>query len=257
MTCKNCQAVIQGAFCAACGQKAEIHRITVSLILHDLVHAFTHADKGILLLTRELFLRPGIVAREYIEGKRKKYFNPLSFLVLTTALSAYLIYQTGYFEGMSARRSPGTEQVQRKGYIDPNVKKEVARINTEDNKMIGLVLIAPLIAFLSWMLFKGSGYTYAENFVLAAFLFGLANILRIFIFIPLHVGLPGKTPMIDGVFQLVFLVYIVISFRQFFKNKLLLTIVKSVVFLLLFITLFWVCMYSYAYVKVNVKELFA
>jgi len=258
MNCKNCDAVIDGNFCAHCGQKAEVHRITVGHVLHDLVHAFTHADKGIFRLAKQLLLKPGVVAREYVEGKRKRYFNPLSFLVLTMAISAWLSYKSGYFESMSRPRKPATAQIGKKVETEVDkVRQEASRINIEDHKIIGLALMAPLIAFLSWILFKGSGFTFAENFVLASFMFGLANLFKIFVFIPLHLLVPGKTILIDGIFQLVFLVYVGISFKQFFRSNTGLTVVKSVAFLILFIALFWVFMYSYAFVKISLEDLLA
>ena len=72
-------------------------------ILHDLVHVFTHADKGFLFLTKELALRPGITAKAYLEGKRKQYFNPFSYLMLTIAVSAFL---TNYFHLLEIEGQP-------------------------------------------------------------------------------------------------------------------------------------------------------
>jgi hypothetical protein len=96
MNCKNCEATVNGKFCSRCGQNADVHRITVGHLVHEFTHAITHADKGFLLLVKELLRKPGTVPREYLEGKRKKYFNPFSFLVIMTAASAFLSYQTGY-----------------------------------------------------------------------------------------------------------------------------------------------------------------
>jgi hypothetical protein len=91
--CKNCDASLNGKFCSHCGQKGDIHQITMPHLGHEVFHALTHTDKGILLLIKDLLRRPGTVAKEYIEGKRKKYFSPFSFIVISTALSALLAYQ--------------------------------------------------------------------------------------------------------------------------------------------------------------------
>src|SRR5689334_17205611 len=107
MVCKNCEGSFEGKFCSNCGQKADIHRITLKHLFHELFHAITHADKGILLLAKDLLTRPGYVAREYLDGKRKKYFNPLSFMVITAAVSAFVIHETGYFEAMSGPPTGG------------------------------------------------------------------------------------------------------------------------------------------------------
>jgi hypothetical protein len=76
-TCLNCEEnlEISAKFCPQCGQKTDTHRLTIGHIVHDSVHAITHADKGIFHLLKDLAVRPGVVAREYIGGKRKKYFK--------------------------------------------------------------------------------------------------------------------------------------------------------------------------------------
>src|SRR6187402_2064747 len=101
MNCKNCDSPLTSNFCANCGQKADVHRITFGHFLHEFFHAFTHTDKGILLLMKALIARPGKVAHEYLEGKRKKYFNPLSFLVILSSIYAYVSHKTGYFEALT------------------------------------------------------------------------------------------------------------------------------------------------------------
>ena len=72
-------------------------------ILHDLQHAFLHADKGILYLIKEMAYRPGYVALEFVQGQRKKYFNPFSFLVIVVAIST--VFMSG-FDLMSVQGSP-------------------------------------------------------------------------------------------------------------------------------------------------------
>src|SRR5688572_10457773 len=114
MNCKNCDSPLDGNFCANCGQKSEIHRVTFKHFLHEFFHAFTHTDKGILLLMKELITRPGYVAQEYLDGKRKKYFNPLTFLIILSSLYVFFGQKSGYFGALSMSsgnpyRGPGQE----------------------------------------------------------------------------------------------------------------------------------------------------
>lgn len=265
MNCKNCDTVLTGKFCINCGQKAEIHRITAGSVLHDFFHAFTHTDKGFLLTIKELLKRPGIVAKEFIEGRRKKYFNPLSFLVITMAVSAYLSYQSGYFESFNARqKAPSQQSSEKKQPFDINKLNKSSRIMYDANmtivkhgKILGLVLITPLIAALSWLFFRKPKYNYAEHFVQASYLFGLSNVFRVVVFIPVFVISGLNVQMIDGVFQLVFLVYMIIAFRQFFHQNLFVTILKSILVLVLFIVFFWLLIYAYAYIKYSIVGAFA
>ncbi len=89
--CLNCQTAFTGNFCNHCGQKKEVKRFTFSYIFSEFFHAFTHADKGVLVLLKQIIIHPGKVAYEYIEeGKRKKYFNLFTFFLLVTALATFV-----------------------------------------------------------------------------------------------------------------------------------------------------------------------
>ena len=81
--CANCATVLASAqrYCGACGQRTGRARLTMRDIGHDFLHALTHVDQSILALVKALLLRPGHVAREYVEGKRKKYFAKLNCFI--------------------------------------------------------------------------------------------------------------------------------------------------------------------------------
>lgn len=241
MTCKNCHAIIEGKFCADCGQKTEIHRVTLGHLAHEFFHAMTHADKGFLLLVKELLKRPGHVAREYLEGKRKQYFNPLSFLVITTAASAYISYKSGYYEALSQPRGDMSS-------ASPQYK-ETMDIMVHNGKMLGLFLIVPLISFFSWIFFRRPRFNFAEHFVLQSYLVGLTYIFTALIFVPLFLPMPRYVAAIDGVFHILFFVYMVTAYRQFFGNNIFLTILKSVLIMAFFITFYWLSIFGYVIIK--------
>ncbi len=82
--CLNCNTVYVGSYCHQCGQKA-VHRYTVGHVLHEIVHVFTHADKGIFSFAWQLITRPGKVALDLVEGRRKRYFNLFQYLLIIVA----------------------------------------------------------------------------------------------------------------------------------------------------------------------------
>ena len=65
--CLNCGAVLTGAYCAACGQPAHIHRSFLSLG-HDILHGVFHFDTKLWRTLPELAFRPGRHTRRYIDG---------------------------------------------------------------------------------------------------------------------------------------------------------------------------------------------
>tara|TARA_R110000868_G_scaffold11516_4_gene56314 strand:+ start:83 stop:1156 length:1074 start_codon:yes stop_codon:yes gene_type:complete len=87
--CANCGAPLTGPFCAACGQsQADLRRPALSLVTDFLDGAI--AWDGLFLTTfRGLYLRPGRVARDYVEGKRARYSSPVRiYLIMTLILFA-------------------------------------------------------------------------------------------------------------------------------------------------------------------------
>jgi hypothetical protein len=108
-TCLNCgQQVIQ-AFCPACGQKASTGRITIGGLVKDLPHAILHVDKGFLFNVVQLMKRPGSAIRDYLAGKRKTFFHPATFLVISLVLNYIVVKLTDlhfYDEGELATMAP-------------------------------------------------------------------------------------------------------------------------------------------------------
>ena len=55
--CLNCTAATISKFCSNCGQKTEIHRITLKhFLFHDILHGVWHMEKGIFFTTKEVVI---------------------------------------------------------------------------------------------------------------------------------------------------------------------------------------------------------
>ena len=244
-TCKNCGSPLTGKFCQNCGQSAHIHKITVKHLLHEFFHALTHADKGFLFLMKELAVRPGLVALEYLDGKRKKYFNPLSFLVIASAIWALVVLKSGYFESMGSSQTRGTYQIPQEiaWYFS-----ESMRIIIQHGKIITLIITAPLLALLSWMFFRKYKNTFAENLVLNAFLVGQIHLAMVIIFIPAFLLL-GHAKINNNIYQVAFMIYLMVAYQQFFRNHVILTILKTILIVVLFILFFWLLIFGFVFLR--------
>ena len=89
MTCKNCKSSLnhEQLFCGNCAAKVVTERITIKKLLSDLASNVFGWDNKFFFTVRMLILKPEILFKEYIDGTRKKYMNPLSLLTLTAALA--------------------------------------------------------------------------------------------------------------------------------------------------------------------------
>jgi hypothetical protein len=226
MICKNCGNAFEGKFCNVCGQKADVHRFTFKHALEEFFHTFTHVDSGILFLIKELFKRPGTVAREYIEGRRKKYFSPAQYLVLAVAAATFL---TIWLEIIPVREAPPhLPEAQRYSILYSNFMTKYFNIV--------LFISVPLTAFFSWLLYKKSGFNYSENIILNTFLSAQRTLMYILL-IPVIYLLKDTWYIGIGLYFFIYLIYAAWAYIKFFNDKVWLGIIRSfLIFLFSWIT---------------------
>ena len=160
--CLNCDTQLNGTFCSQCGQK-ETHRYTFSHIVHEFVHVFTHADKGIFALARQVLLRPGFVARDLVEGKRKRYFNLFQYLLLIVGVVTFLMVKTNLITDIMNSMNQANN-VQASSRLAAMQQKTAALLQ-QYNNLFQLVLI-PVYAASAWLFFARKRVNYAETIVL-------------------------------------------------------------------------------------------
>jgi hypothetical protein len=88
--CLNCDAPISGAFCSNCGQRAVPPNPTLRELAGDAVVELTGWDGKFAETFRKLLLRPGLLTREWIEGKRVSFIAPIR-LYLTASLVYFVV----------------------------------------------------------------------------------------------------------------------------------------------------------------------
>jgi hypothetical protein len=165
--CRNCDGDLAfgQAYCGACGQKRATTRLTLHEIAHDLLHAFVHVDRSVLSLVRMLLVRPGTVALDYVQGKRKRYFGPFAFLIVVVAAASAAVALTG-FHAISTN--------------NPNAVADFLQTH------INVVMFAevPLLAAFSRLLDARDGFNFAEHLVLAAYASSMRVLFATLIIIP-------------------------------------------------------------------------
>ncbi|OAQ39118.1 hypothetical protein A5893_10635 [Pedobacter psychrophilus] len=97
--CKNCNEIFTGSYCNTCGQAAKLKRIDKHYISHEVFHLF-HFEKGFFYTAKEMLIRPGETAREFIGENRSRLMKPVAFLILTAlifTLTAYLTHADQFY----------------------------------------------------------------------------------------------------------------------------------------------------------------
>ncbi len=84
--CLNCGTQVAGRFCQTCGQENIVtHQNFWSLTRHFIYDIF-HFDGKFFDTLRYLFTRPGFVPREYVNGRRQAYLDPIRMYLFTSAV---------------------------------------------------------------------------------------------------------------------------------------------------------------------------
>lgn len=83
--CLNCGATVQGRYCQVCGQENIVPREGFwSLVIH-FFYDITHFDSKFFDSLRYLLFKPGYLSKEYMNGRRARYLNPVRMYVFTSA----------------------------------------------------------------------------------------------------------------------------------------------------------------------------
>ncbi|MEJ7912736.1 MAG: DUF3667 domain-containing protein [Chitinophagaceae bacterium] len=161
-------------FCSYCGQTTATHRLTTGHLVHEVFHAVTHADKGIFNLVRILATRPYKVAIDYVEGCRKKYFNPVTFFLLCVGLFIFINTVAKPF-GDTVKPDPKVvaqipTEAGRQNYIAVITRSGEANGFMSKNTNIVSMIAVPFYAAFIWLFFKRRGRNFSE-IMLAVILF--------------------------------------------------------------------------------------
>ena len=83
--CENCEEILHGEFCHTCGQKDIDIKFTFWKLFGFLVKEYVNWDNKVFRTFKALFFKPGHLSKEYMQGKRSLYMNPLRLYFFTRA----------------------------------------------------------------------------------------------------------------------------------------------------------------------------
>ncbi|RZJ31303.1 MAG: DUF3667 domain-containing protein [Flavobacterium sp.] len=252
--CKNCELILQPEFahCPGCGQKTHLHRLSLHDVVHEAVHYFFHADKGLFQLIRDLVLQNGRVAKEFVDGRRKKYYPPLTFFFLVIAINLFVSTKTDNHVNVDVQQkypelTAISNPVDKAKWIRFYSRREhgIHLINTHANT-IGMISL-PIVALIFCIFYWRRRYNYVEHLVAGMYMFGFttlvtATISAIAYFLKINENIDYAACLLFQVF------YYTVFYRNFMDGKYWRAFFASLTsMLLLFIvsgTLMWFYMIS-------------
>jgi hypothetical protein len=135
--------------------------MTISSILHEVTHIFTHFEKGIAYTFRRLVTQPGGMQKDFLLGHRSKHQKPFSMFFVSATLTAFTIYYTTRTSLEMTHLGETTVHFTRHWYV-----------------ILQSVLL-PFYALLTWLLFRSRTFNYAEAVVLTVYTLAFVLLLMI------------------------------------------------------------------------------
>lgn len=212
MNCKNCGEIVEGKYCSHCGQKSNVGKITISNLLNEFSESVFQINRGFFYTLKELLTRPGKSIKEYLNGKRKKHFKPITY-VLTLSAIYFLISQISgqntWMDDLVTGFSNGAYD-SGKRIIKPSILIWFLK-----NFAYTTVLLLPVFSFASYISFLGLRTNYFEHIVLNSYITGQQAIIYL-LFTLIKTSIDNE--IIELFPTLIAFSYTIWVFWQFFKK---------------------------------------
>lgn len=84
VSCLNCGTRMRGQYCGSCGQRAHSRLISLWELTRDAFGDLLEIDSRLWRTLRSLMLKPGMLTKDYLQGRRARYMPPFrTYLVLS------------------------------------------------------------------------------------------------------------------------------------------------------------------------------
>lgn len=222
MKCKNCGEIFEGKYCNNCGQNARVEKINMRYLLDELPESVFQINHGFLFTVKELFLQPGDMIKNYIEGKRINYSKPIAYFILASAiyvLTTYLVGSVTFMEDLIAGLNQGRKD------IAQGVELRIYNW-LSSNQTYTILILLPFYSFASYLAFKKFKYGFTEHLVLNMYI--TAQQLIIYTFFSFTFVKDDFLVLIPLILGMLYNFWV---FSQFFENaNILLKILRVLLF---------------------------
>lgn len=205
--CHNCGAAVSYHYCAVCGQETKLHVPSAAEFIHEFVGHYIALEGRLWRTLAALLFRPGFLTREYIEGRRVRYVEPLRvyltfsilFFALLKVLDPVLYQEDARVPASPAVTAQAGQQVRApedepihldlsKLGVSPDLERKLKAFGNlpreeRDGKFTAaffsyvpyaLFCLMPLFALYLKLLYLGSGRHYGEHLLFALHANGFA-----------------------------------------------------------------------------------
>ncbi|MBA3647791.1 MAG: DUF3667 domain-containing protein [Chitinophagales bacterium] len=162
--CSNCGTIGMGKYCFECGQKYNHERITISHLVHEVFHFFTHMESGFIYTLHKLVIEPGSIQQDYLEGKRGKIQRPFSMFFLCATACGLCMYWINFW----VVNYEGADNVEEVFFFQHYL-------------VIVQIFLTPVYALVSYLFFIRYKYNYAEWLIIVLYTTSFFFLIVVFV----------------------------------------------------------------------------
>jgi Protein of unknown function (DUF3667) len=214
MRCLNCDTPFDAdqRFCMRCGQRTDTGRLSLRDTAREFMHSFVDVERSAFVFAWALLTRPGHVAREYVDGKRRRHFGPFATLAVVLGVTAFAV------------RFSGLQMLAQDGFSDASSQFFQQHFNWL------LLAQLPLLGMFCAVLFRGERLSIPEHMALGAYLLSVrALVLSLLMPLALLTHATVATRWQVGLYWLAWYVYVGWGASQFYTGARLVSTVKGAV----------------------------
>ncbi|WP_459414686.1 DUF3667 domain-containing protein [Flagellimonas marinaquae] len=232
MTCKNCDARLRTdyLYCPACGAKVIRNRITIKNLWTDFLERYFNLDNTFIRTLVHLTTKPEVVIEGYLQGIRRKYLNPISYMGIAITLSGLIVFlmvKSGDAINFNMINNGVTTKYQEK-LMDFIL----------DYQALIFLLFVPMMTIAGWLCFDQKRYNFAERTII--FIYSLGH-YSVIIFLPsilLLLFMPEQYVNFSLIAMLLMMVYTTYVIVRISKSRGVKLIVRLLLFYFILLVLY-------------------
>lgn len=230
MKCKNCETSLRTdyTFCPKCGARVAATRLTFKNLFSDVLERFFDLDNTFYRTLKRMTFQPEEVIGSYIEGVRRRYLNPMSYLGIALGVSGFLFFLIQRFAGDALSFD----------FIDGGrgnaASQKIMDASMEFSNFFFLILI-PITALCGYLSFNRRDYNLPEHLVTAIYSMAHLSIITFPISALILIISPGSYltySFLTILLMLGFNLFVLIRLHRYSTG---ITLVRMGVFTLLFL----------------------
>jgi hypothetical protein len=179
--CIECGADVSGRYCSQCGEAVARHNYSVKHLAEEVLETVAHVDGRVFATFLALILKPGVLASNFLAGRRKSQMGPVQLFLVCNVV--YFLLQpvsgaapfTSTMDMQTRLRSwaPLAQRlVAEKIHARQLTSEEYERLFNETAHLQGktlVILMVPIFALGVWALYRRRFY--AEHLVFAFYIY--------------------------------------------------------------------------------------